>query len=149
LGGNDVALLLLEHGTDPGIRDNTGQTPLHSTQQLGSVKFAQWLLVLGANVNSCDNQGRTPLHVIQWINNEVALLLLEHGADPGVQDDNGQTPLHATSQSGKLAFTWWLLELGASVNSCNNQGRTPLHVIEWQSDDLALLLLECGTNPDI
>jgi len=32
---------------------------------------------------------------------DVALLLLRHGADPGVRDDDGQTLLHAGLTRGK------------------------------------------------
>src|SRR5712671_738630 len=85
--GNGVGLLLLEHGTDPGVRDNDGQTPLHAASRSGCLKFAQQLLELGVGVNLRDNTGRTPLHMIQWNSDDnVGLLLLEHGADPGVWD---------------------------------------------------------------
>src|SRR5712671_1482115 len=114
--GNGVGLLLLEHGTDPGVRDNDGQTPLHAASRSGCLKFAQRLLELGVDVNSRDNKGRTPLHMILWNSHNVGLLLLEHGADPGVRDDDGQTLLYAASRSGCLKFAQRLMELGVGVN---------------------------------
>jgi len=145
----DIVHLLQRYGADPNTRDDDEKTPLHAASEKGELKVAEGLLELGADVNSRDDQGRTPLHVIQWASDDVALLLLEHGADSGVQDDAGQTPLHVASRLGSLKFAQQLLELGCDVNSRDNQGRTPLHVIEWESDDVALLLLEHDADPGI
>jgi ankyrin repeat protein len=41
------------------------------------------------------------------------------------------------------------MEHSFDVNSHDNQGRTPLHVMTKESKDVALLLLECGTDPGI
>jgi len=146
---DEVALLLLERGADPGVRDNAGKSLLHAASQWNCLKFARWLLDHGFDVNSRDNQGRTPLHVVLPGSDEVALLFLERGADPGVRDDTGQTLLHAASRGGCLKFARSLLELGFDANSRDNQGRTPLHVIEWETDDVALLLLKHGADPGI
>jgi len=145
----DVALLLLERGADPGIRDSDGQTLLHAASRSGHLRFARRLLELGVDINSRDNQGRTPLHVIEWWSEDVALLLLERGANPSIRDDAGQTPLHAASRWGEPKVARQLLELGVDVNSRDNQGRTPLHVIQWGSDKVALLLLKRGAHPGV
>jgi len=51
---------------DPNTRNGLGETLLHAALKEGHVKVAQWLLDLGADIDSRDNRGRTPLHVIQW-----------------------------------------------------------------------------------
>src|SRR5712671_6058041 len=130
-GHRDIVDLLQRHGADPNSRADDGGTLLHVASGSGSLKVAQGLLDLGAGVdiNSRDNEGRTPLHVIMDSgSDDIALLLLEHGADPGIRDDGGQTPLYAASRSQSLKFARRLLELGIDVNTRDNQGRTPLHV---------------------
>jgi len=109
----DLALLLLERGADPGVRDDAGQTPLHAASHMGGLKPAQQLLELGADINSHDNQGRTPLHVIQWDDDDVAQLLLELGADPDVRDNHGHTPLDVATREGNLKVRQLLLKFKA------------------------------------
>jgi len=140
-----VALLLLEHGADPGVQDNDGQTPLHlaSRSRDPSLKFARRLLGLGADVNSRDNQGRTPLHVIEWWSNN-GRLLLEGGADQSIRDNNGHTPLHAVARWGKLNVTERLLELDLDVNF-----KRHFDDAEQWCKDFSLLLLERGRDPDV
>src|SRR5712671_5755061 len=141
--GNGVGLLLLEHGADPGVRDDDGQTPLHAASRSGCLKFAQRLLELGVDVNSRDNKGRTPLPMMLWNSHNVGLLLLEHGADPGIRDDDGQTPLHVASRKGNLSITQQLLKFDIDVNSHDHQGHTPFQMaVEGGHDEVEKLLLE-------
>jgi len=142
---DDVGLLLLERGADPGVRDDAGQTSLHAASQSGSLKTAKRLLELGVGVNSCDNQGRTPLHVIEWWNegDRLPLLLLESGADQCVQDHSGHTPLHAVARWGKLQVTHRLLELEFHPNDSY-----AYEAVAW-CEVVSRLLLEHGADPGV
>jgi ankyrin repeat protein len=75
-----IAKVLLIHGADINIADNTGGTPLHFAASSGSTKVVKLLLSNGANVNAKDNGGCTPLDVATI---EVADLLRHYRAKRG------------------------------------------------------------------
>jgi ankyrin repeat protein len=83
---DDVTLLLLEHGADPGVPDSNSQTPLHVASHKGNLRVAQHqLLRFGIDVNSHDRQGQTPFQiVVEGGQNKVEKLLLDHGALAGM-----------------------------------------------------------------
>jgi len=144
---------LLEHGADPSVWDDNGQTLLHAASRSGNLKFIQCLLELSVGVNSCDNQGRTPLHVIEWwYYNHVrlSLLLIEGGADQTLQDNDGHTPLHAIARWGKLNVTQWLLEFDlGDLNEEDNEGQTWFDYAEQWCKNFSLLLLKRGADPGV
>ena len=92
---------LLEKGTDPNIRDGSGNTPLHFAASKGCVEVARLLLEHGADPNAQDKSGKTPLHVAAFNGHvDVVRLLLEYGADPSIRNRDGKTPLDLARESG-------------------------------------------------
>lgn len=61
-----------------------------------------------------------------WL--QIALLLLEKGADPNVTDKLQSTPLHRVSTMGNVRLIQLLLKQSASTNIQDSQGNTPLYV---------------------
>jgi ankyrin repeat protein len=64
--------LLLDHGTDPNVRDNDGCTPLHDSSWwrkegfspgTGTVEGSRVLLDHGADIDAENNEGKTPLQL--------------------------------------------------------------------------------------
>jgi hypothetical protein len=83
-GHPDVVRLLLEHGADPNVRDDSHDTLLHGVSQRGHVEIARMLLKYGADANSRDHLNRTPLHLASREGHvDVAQVLLDHGVDHG------------------------------------------------------------------
>ena len=80
----DMVRLLLEHGADPNICDNKHSTPLHRASSRGLLEAARLLLSYGAKVDEKDGESKTPFQLAsQWaVSDEMAKLLLEHGAVP-------------------------------------------------------------------
>lgn len=65
---------------------------------------------------------------------ELATLLLSHGADLHARDSDGDTPLHHCDQPAMAAF---LVGLGASPLVANHDGKTPPQVhLEDEEDDM-------------
>jgi len=92
---------LLEKGTDPNIRDGSGNTPLHFAAPKGCAEVARLLLEHGADPNAQDKSGETPLHVAAFNGHvDVVRLLLEYGADPSIRNRDGKTPLDLARESG-------------------------------------------------
>jgi ankyrin repeat protein len=79
----DVARYLLEHGMNANHRSWQEVTLLHDMAHEGSVEKARLLLDHGAEVDALDGEYRsTPLgFAARWNQREVALLVIERGAD--------------------------------------------------------------------
>lgn len=69
--------------------------------------------------------GNRPLHVA---NEDIARLLLDHGARVDSRNDDGATPLHRASSSGEAGLARLLLSRGANVELRNRWGQTPLYI---------------------
>ena len=82
-----------------------GFTPLMFAAQAGDLDSVRILLAAGAGVDSGTPDDGTPL-VLAGSNGheEVALFLLEKGADPNATDGYGMTPLHWALQEGIVAL---------------------------------------------
>jgi ankyrin repeat protein len=74
-----------------------GLTALHFAARQGHVATARALVDAGANVNMTSPADRTSPLLIAVVNGhfDLAMYLLEHGADPRLASDAGATPLYA------------------------------------------------------
>ncbi len=75
-------------------RDGKGRTLLHLAVIIGANELVEYLLGIGADIESKDKQGRTPLHwAIISRKPDIARLLLNKGADCYSETRTGVTPL--------------------------------------------------------
>ena len=80
---------------------------------------------------------------------EVAQVLLEHGADASAKNNTGAAPLHHVALYGSLPMLLLLLDHGAEVEAKTNLGQTPLHFAALAlhgHEAQVLLLLEHGAE---
>jgi ankyrin repeat protein len=87
--------LLLEHGADPGIRDDKGATALHyAVTSPEALEIVPLLIEKGADVNAADDMGFTAL-ISAVVNDKPDLvrLMLERGADPTIRTHDDQSAL--------------------------------------------------------
>jgi ankyrin repeat protein len=161
----DIVLLLLERGADPESRDHNSQTALYMASSHGYSEVVRALIDHGADLNAeCDDGneyfaevGRTPLHAaINRDHPEIALLLLERGANTEIRNSRDQTALYMASYRGFAEVVRFLIDRGANVDAKYDGWEefgyvmwTPLHAALCKHHpDIALFLLEHGANTE-
>lgn len=95
-GNVDSLANLILWGADPDERDSNGLTALMYASVYGQNIMALILLESQAkvDVNAADSEGSTPLHYAAFVpDDELARILLTHGANPHIKNNAGKTPL--------------------------------------------------------
>jgi ankyrin repeat protein len=94
-GHENVVALLLERGSDIGIRNKHGLTALHAAAYGGNIDVVELLVAKGAPVNDTANFYKmSPLHAAAEEGHaDVVAFLLANKAEVEVQERNGYTPL--------------------------------------------------------
>jgi ankyrin repeat protein len=103
----------IEKGANIHHRSNNGVFPLFTAVTSRSIEKVKALIAAGVDVNrNTNNTGVTSLHQAVYqttllnpdmpspqVSREIALLLLDHGADPNTTDEEGATPLGEVENS--------------------------------------------------
>lgn len=122
-----ILALLLEHGIDPNMRLESGQTllDLNCTHE----KTIELLLSKGASTRNRDMKKRTVLHHLMGKNPDFSgplSMLIEAGADVNAQDAKGNTPLHLAAGQGNQRLFSVLVTAGADTGIANGRGEYPV-----------------------
>uniref|UniRef100_A0A0E0JC09 Uncharacterized protein n=1 Tax=Oryza nivara TaxID=4536 RepID=A0A0E0JC09_ORYNI len=151
-GDINVLIYLLDHGGDPAIPNAVGFTPLHYAAEYGHVDIVRLLLSKGVHVDPLNYSG-APLHLATANDHDqVAKVLLEHGADPNRVVNHVLSPLVVACCSHSLKCMKLLIKAGADVNDRSSTGprTTPLVLaVDDGSADIVKILLEAGADPNI
>jgi ankyrin repeat protein/uncharacterized membrane protein YfcA len=137
-------------GIDVGVRNASGDTPLHQAVEKGMRPLAESLLARGADVNARSKNGETPLHLAALdADPAVAELLLDARADPLARNNDGESVLMWASLSGHIVVAQRLLQRGADANVRDRKGSLPLHAAaDGGHLELVRLLLPRTQQPD-
>jgi ankyrin repeat protein len=160
IGSPEAVQLALGCYANTNIRDNEGQTPLHTALEAMGYGMSdrhcnviRLLLEHHAKVDARDINQLTPLQLAsRYGNAEGARLLLERGASVHVRN-KWKTLIHEIFESEfpfwahHLDFTRLLLIHGADVDAQDDSLSTPLHLVSCKGLRKATkLLLEHGAN---
>jgi ankyrin repeat protein len=121
-----------------------GFQPLGLAAFFGHLETVCVLLAGGAQVDtpSQNDQKVMPLHsAVASRSLEIALQLLERGANPNARQADDFTPLQAAAQNGQLEMIELLLAHGAQPNLRNAKGQTALAMAEQAGHPEAAALL--------
>ena len=126
-----IATQLLQHGADPTIKTNDGETVLMMTGS-PSLEYEkdliQWLLDAGAKSSDVSNFGNTPL--IAAARNgyaEIVKVLLDDNADVNATDNYGRSALLESARFAKdMEVITLLVKSGADINAVDNDRNTAL-----------------------
>jgi ankyrin repeat protein len=112
---------IAEHGKD-AIRFYVDAAFYESTANETQLKYLEYLVSKGADIDAKTEKGTTPLHqknnVIEFVK-----FFASHGANVNTKNNDGDTPLHTSIDLEVIKF---LVSKGADVNAKNNAGETPL-----------------------
>ncbi|KAK5094638.1 hypothetical protein LTS08_008494 [Lithohypha guttulata] len=124
------------------------------SQAVGSndVSSLRLLLTYGASVNHVDADGNSALllAVATW-SNEMATLLLEHGADPNLcAVESSMSPFTLAAQQNQVELVQLMLDHGANVNAMLSNGDTPINacICQGARTEIVALLLGSGAVPN-
>ncbi|KAL8789983.1 MAG: hypothetical protein Q9213_000869 [Squamulea squamosa] len=146
----ELVRLLLEHGVDPNLADEDGNSPLHhvawTTEPLSLTKM---LLAAGASTNLRNSQGRTPMDSAarhgSCLENLKLLIALSH---PSQLD--WDTMLYESSRCGFLEMLEYLLLNGANPTTEIEEDDCALFLVMYRYQDAekatAMLLEHCHSG---
>jgi ankyrin repeat protein len=149
--------LLIDNHADLNIPDKEGFCLLDRAVQWENIKAVE--LILNAGLDQIDinrrhpDGGCTPLHEAILMNrsDEIALKLIELGADLTVKSDGGFTPFFAAVQKGKIKLMEVLSEKDKhAINEPNDQRYTPINfAAENGLFEIVNKLIQLDANPNI
>ncbi len=141
VGSGDMAGLreLLKSREFLNQPDERGEYPLHIAAARDDVPIAEFLIAMGATVDSKNREGKTPLKVaLDAGQDAVAGALANRGANLYIKDGSGADPLEAAIRRPSALRA---VLTRANVNAQDATGRTPLHRAVRAADPEALAVV--------
>ncbi|XP_065891015.1 transient receptor potential cation channel subfamily A member 1-like [Dysidea avara] len=102
----EVVRFLIAQGCKVHYTNKANESPIVLATKLQNVELVEELVKRRElDVNTRNHHGKTPLHMVAATgNDEIALVLLRHGADVQLKDTGGSTPLHIACYRGNTSI---------------------------------------------
>jgi hypothetical protein len=146
-GHNDVAALLLQHGSDPNATGQNGPV-LGDAVVAVNTALVKMLLEKGANPNSVGPNGPVLNTAIGVHNAEIVQMLLDKGADPNAKGDQSitgsDTPTCRAALGDDPRILKLLLEKRGDANQHCVGDAPPIYTVEKR--EFARILLNAGAK---
>ena len=148
-GHTQVVEVLMSGSADIANETERGQaTSLHLAAFFGRASTVEYLLKVGASVNTKDMNGCTPLYLASASGHvEVVETLLKAGSSVDTTIKKGHKSLHFASAQGHFGVVETLLKAGASVDAKDIDGRTALQIASARDRvEVVKFLLKTGAS---
>ena len=146
LGNKDIALLLIQAGANPALKNNNGQTPfdLVKNEILKANLQNQYNLTLALFQAVQNNSLPEVKQILDRLPPNQVSILVNSRTNPASAGE-GETPLHIAVKNGNREMVKFLLDKGADVNAGDKYEATPLHFACRNGDGyIARMLVEFG-----
>lgn len=129
-GHADILQMLVNHGSDISIPDNSGFTPVHCAVHLGDAGTARFLIEHESKYLILDEDCFAAMYGNTRCDGKVEIVkFLPHAkAILEAKDDDGWTPLMYACAQQRADVVELLLDAGADLATKTSTARTPLHV---------------------
>ena len=148
-GYDELLDLLVNAGAKVNAKDRASAigegrlTALHHACSMGKYREIKWLLEKGADPDALTQSGRTPFTYVAD-QRELAMLVLEHKADPNGPNKCADPPIVEAAAQNDLELIRELLKRGADPNRVGKAGNVALAVTV--SIECARELLRSGAD---
>ncbi|EFA11849.2 uncharacterized protein LOC103314755 [Tribolium castaneum] len=124
---SDIAMFLIQQGTDLNIYDKYNQTALHYACRYGRLEITNLLLQNGAKL-TYDADDQTPIHYACRLDSfDVLELFIQSGANINIPGKFGKMPIHIASELGNIDILKNLIQHGCEIEIQDNKGLYPIH----------------------
>ena len=146
LGNKDIALLLIQAGANPTLKNKNGQTPfeLVENETLKANLQDQYNLTLALFQAVQNNSLPEVKQILDRLSPNKISILVNSRTNPASAGE-GETPLHIAVKNANREMVKFLLDNGADVNVGDKYEATPLHFACRNGDGyIARMLVEFG-----
>ena len=152
-GHCDILHLLVDHGANLEIANQSGWSPIHVASQQGHSRVIRLLAERNVNLNlrSANRSGSSPI-ILACTNGHLntLIVLLDSGANLDTKNSLGQGPVHICCMYGYDKCLMLLLDLGAEYTASDTNDFTPIEfAVMFGHADCVRHLMERGVKPNL